>query len=132
MPYRVVSAPPPPARPIQTQTAVTLDAVRSRPHSLAGSHQPALRLGRGDEARKQRVGLERFGLELRMELHPDEPGMIGKFDRLGQEAIGRHAGEHKTLLFKACAVGGVDFVAVTMAFRNLSVAIDSGDARAGF
>lgn len=47
-------------------------------------HQPALVHRRADEGGKKRVRLERPRLELGMELHADEPGMILIFDHLGQ------------------------------------------------
>src|SRR6185436_14119853 len=47
-------------------------------------HQPAPVDRRADEGGKKRVRLERPRLELGMELHADEPGMILIFDHLGQ------------------------------------------------
>ena len=76
------------------------------------------------------MGLERPRFELGMELHPDEPRVIGKFDRLRQQAVRRHAGEQKALLFQARAVGSVDLVAVAVALGNLGFAVNFGDARA--
>jgi hypothetical protein len=46
--------------------------------------QPALVDRSTDERGKKRVRLERPRLELGVELHPDEPGMIFIFDHLGQ------------------------------------------------
>ena len=97
--------------------------------ALGASHQPTLRLGCGDEARKQRVGLEWTRFELRVELDADKPRMIGEFDRLWQEAVGRHAGEHKALLFETRAIGGVDLVAVAVALGDFGIAINGGDPR---
>src|ERR1700691_346373 len=96
----------------------------SIPAALVASYQPTLRLGCGDEAREQRVGLERTRFELRMELDADKPRMIGEFDRLRQEAVGRHAGEHDALGFEAGAVGGVDLVAVAVALGDFGLAVD--------
>ena len=38
-------------------------------------------------------GCERLGLQLGVELHADEPGMVRQLDDLGQQAVRRHAGE---------------------------------------
>src|SRR5439155_1145565 len=46
---------------------------------------PVLRARRADEAREQRVRPGRPGLELRMELAADEPGVIGKLDHVTRE-----------------------------------------------
>src|SRR5687767_5699491 len=40
-----------------------------------------------DEAGKQRMRTQRFGLELRMELHRHEPGMPGHLDDLDELAV---------------------------------------------
>ena len=65
----------------------------SAAHAQRPSHQPALRFRRRDEARKQRMRPKRARLEFGVELHADEPGVISELDRLGQKAVGRHAGE---------------------------------------
>src|SRR5271157_4754762 len=104
--------------PSACRTRIAVGAPSTRPStplpgsSATASHQPALRLRRGDEACEQRVGLEGAGFKLRMKLHADEPRMIDELDRFGQETVGRHAGKDKALLFQGGAVGGVDFVAV--------------------
>lgn len=56
-----------------------------RPHGL---HEAALLDGGGDEGAEQRVRLEGAALELRVELHAYEPGMIRVLHRFRQEAIG--------------------------------------------
>src|SRR5579863_5365343 len=72
--------------------------------------------------------LKRPRLQFGMELHPDEPGMVLIFDDLGQYAVGRKAGETQSVLLQPILVGGIDLVAVTVAFRNLGgAAIDTGD-----
>ena len=53
-----------------------------------------------------------------MELHADEPWMIGELV-LGKRPS--DAGEHKALLFQSLAVGGVNLIAVTMARLKISV-----------
>src|SRR5271166_7013037 len=102
----------------------------SAAHAQRPSHQPALSFRRRDEARKQGMRLEWARLEFRVELHADEPGVTSELDRLGQKAVGRHAGEYHAPLLQARAIGGVDLVAVAVALRDFRFAIDLGDARA--
>src|SRR3546814_9844877 len=59
------------------------------------SHQSGLLQCRLHKAGEQRMRLERLGLQFRMVLHADEPRMVRQFDDLGQQAVGRHAGEHQ-------------------------------------
>jgi hypothetical protein len=51
--------------------------------------QPALLHRRADEGAEERVRLEGPGLELRVELHRDEPGMVGALDDLRQQSVRR-------------------------------------------
>ena len=89
------------------------------------SNQPRLHHRRLNERREQRMRLERPRFQFGMELHPDEPGMILVFDDLRQHAVGRQAGESQPVLFEPVLVGGVDLVAVAVAFGNLGgAAID--------
>ena len=44
-----------------------------------------------DERGEERVRLEWTRFELGMELHADEPGVIGKLDDFRQDAVRRHA-----------------------------------------
>ena len=46
-----------------------------------------------NERREKRVRRERLGFEFRMELAADEPGMVGNFDDLDVDAVGRAAGD---------------------------------------
>jgi molecular chaperone IbpA len=86
--------------------------------------KPALLHRRRDEAGEQRVRIERLALQLRVELHADEPRMIRPLDDLGQQPIGRHAREDQPALFQRLAIGGVHFVAVAVALADLGGAID--------
>ena len=67
---------------------------------------------------------ERLRLELRMELHADEPGMIGQLDDLGQAVVRRHAGEAQPRRAQAVDVVDVDLVAVTVALADLDLVVD--------
>src|SRR3954447_25172377 len=86
---------------------------RGRPEKL---DQPALRHRGLDKRREQGMRFERARFQLGMELDPNEPGMVLVFDDLRQHAIGRQAEEAKAVLFEPVLVGGVDLVAVAMAF----------------
>ena len=58
---------------------------------------------------------ERPRFELGVKLHADEPGVVGVFDDLGQDAVRRHAAEAHAVLFKPVLVSGVDLVTMTVA-----------------
>ena len=60
-----------------------------------------------------------------MELHPDEPRVVGNFDDLRQHAVGRFAGEDQPRLRQVRLVGHVDLVAVPVTLRNLRLVVDS-------
>src|SRR5207302_10125074 len=91
-----------------------------------GLHQPALHHRGLDEGRKQRVRLKGPRLQLGVELHADEPGMVFVFDDLRQHAVGRQAREAQAMLFEAVLVGGVDLITVAVALGDLGrAAIDS-------
>ena len=81
--------------------------------------QPALRFGGRDEAREQRMRLERSRLQLGVVLHPDEPGMVDEFDRLRQQPIRRHARKPHARRLQPLTIGGVDLVAMAMSLGNL-------------
>ena len=60
-----------------------------RDHSIAARlDEAALLDGGADEGGEQRVWLERPRFQLWVELHADEPGVVGNLDDLGQEAVG--------------------------------------------
>src|SRR5438876_569584 len=92
---------------------------------------PVLRARRADEAREQRVRPGRPGLELRMELAADEPGVIGKLDHLHERAVGRQAGAAHPVLREHVAIGVRHFVAVAMALAHLERSVGLGDPGAG-
>src|SRR5262245_6163850 len=74
--------------------------------------------------------LEGARLQFRVELHADEPGVIGKFDDLGQQPVRRHPAKAHARRFQARTIARIDLVAVAMTFRNLRLAIDACDAAA--
>ena len=61
------------------------------PLKVSESDQPALLHRRFDEAGKQRVRVEGLGLEFRVELHADKPGVIGPLDDFRERAVWGHA-----------------------------------------
>src|SRR6266446_5175506 len=69
-----------------------------------GLHQPRLVEGGLDERGEQRVRLEGLGFQLGMELHADKPGVVGDFDNLRQQAVGRHPGKAQPGLLERVAV----------------------------
>src|SRR5689334_24737245 len=70
-------------------------------------------------------------LQLGMELHADEPGMVLILDDLRQHAVGREPRKAQAVLLQAILVGGVDFVAMAVTLGNLGrAAVDSGNAAA--
>src|SRR5437660_1520318 len=79
-----------------------------------------------DEGGEQRVRLERFGLEFRVELHADIPGMIWDLDNLRQHAVRRHARKPEPGGFERLFVADIDLVAVAMTFADHFGAIDLG------
>src|SRR4029077_20333388 len=72
----------------------------------------------------QRVRLERLRFELWMELHADEPGVIGKLDDFGQRAVGRYPRKAEPGLLQRILVPDVDFVAVAMALADMGCPVD--------
>src|SRR5512147_659463 len=73
-------------------------------------HQPGLCHRRADERDEQRMRLEQARLQLRMELNPNEPRMLGDFHDLRQDAVRRHAGESQSHLLQPFLVVDVDFI----------------------
>ena len=63
-------------------------------------------------------GSKRLRLQLRMILHADEPGMVGIFDDLGQDAVRRQAGEAQAGSFQRRAVVDINLKAVAMALLD--------------
>src|SRR5690242_8484306 len=85
---------------------------------------------RADESREQRVRTRGPGLELRVELAADEPGVIGELDHLDQRAVGRESGAAHAVLREDVAVGVGDLVAVAVPLAHLERAVRLSDARA--
>ena len=59
--------------------------------TYGASHQPRHLFGGFDKAFKQGVRGEGFGFQFGVELHADEPRVVGPFHDLGEPSVGRHA-----------------------------------------
>lgn len=57
-------------------------------------------------------------LELGMKLNTYEPCMIGYFNDLRQESVGRNTGEAQACRFELVAVARVDLITMAVALRN--------------
>ena len=56
--------------------------------------------------------VEGLGLQLRVELHADEPRMVRALDDLREGAVRAHAGEEEALFLQRPLVVDVDLVAI--------------------
>ena len=79
---------------------------------------------RADEATRTADAARTARLQLRMELHADEPGMVGDLDDLRQHAVGRHAGEPQPAALQPLLVVDVHLVAVAVALADRGRAVD--------
>ena len=76
------------------------------------------------------MGTGGLALELGMELHTDEVGVIGQLDDLDEVAIGVDACDPKTRLTQGLPVAVVELVAVAMALTDGLVAVERTRTRA--
>ena len=65
---------------------------------------------------EERMGIERFRFELRVELHRDVPRMGRQFDDLDELPIERSPDNLQTVLGQRPFIQTVEFVAMTMSF----------------
>ena len=72
-----------------------------------------------DEAAEEGMGGVWFGLELRMILAGEEPGVIAKLDKLDERTVGRSAGDDESPGFHLLPIAHVEFVPVAMALGDL-------------
>src|SRR5215510_742982 len=94
----------------------------------AGSQRPLvnMRVGGGDEALEQGMGLVRFAAEFRMKLRSDEKGMVRQFNYLDQVSVRRGAAENEVPLLEFVAIGVVEFVTVPMPLVHHKGAVKFG------
>src|SRR4051812_34140933 len=87
----------------------------------------------GDEVAEQGMGASRFRLELGVELHGQEPRVVGYLDDLDEVAApGAGAGGDQAVLLEGLAVGVVEFVAVPVPFLDQVLAVGlAGEAARG-
>ena len=76
------------------------------------------------EAAEQRMRAVRAGLQLRVRLRADEPGMLRQLDHLYDAAVRGLTGQKHAVLLKNLAVIVVDFIAVTMALVDDFLAVE--------
>ena len=86
--------------------------------------------GCADEATEQRRRSRRAGLELRVELAGDEPGMVGELDDLDQEPFLERARDDEAACDELVAVVVVDLVAMAMALVDRRRAVELAGASA--
>ena len=79
--------------------------------------------GRADEGPEQRVRFERLGLEFRMELAGQGPGMIGQFADFHVDPVGSLAGDAQPRRGQDRFVFPVELEAVPVALADLARAI---------
>src|SRR5579863_2568820 len=91
---------------------------RRLPGALAAARQTG-----ANERGEKRVRRERLRFELRMELAADEPGMVGNFDDLDVNAVGRAPRDAEARARQRLIVFAVEFVAVPVPLGNLERAV---------
>src|SRR3974390_3402762 len=75
---------------------------------------------------------ERARLQLGMELHTDEPGMIFIFDHLRQQSIGGNPAKPQSMLLEAVLIGGIDLITMALPLGDFSLAVYFIDPTAAF
>src|SRR5581483_10695258 len=109
------------------QTHLTYVTSKSR-YARSGARRRMRRpaaVARFDEARKQRMRMERLRLEFRMELHREVPRMVGQLGDLDELAVGRAARNPKAVLDERPLVQAVELVAVAMPLVNEGRAVNA-------
>src|SRR4051812_25250955 len=87
-------------------------------------------VARPDEPGEQRVRLQRLGLELRVELHGDVPGVIPPLDDLDELAVEGAAHDLHAVVGQGLLVEAVELVAVAVALLDHVLAIQLARQRA--
>ena len=70
----------------------------------------------GDELAEERVRFRGLGLEFRMELHGEEPRMVGQLDDLDEIAVGTQSAGDEALGLERFAIFVVELVAMPVPF----------------
>ena len=70
------------------------------------------------EFSKERMRVEGFRTEFRMELNGDEPGVVREFDDLDELAVRRFSGHEESVLCECLLIRPVELVAMPMPFVN--------------
>src|SRR4051794_23009251 len=87
--------------------------------------------GGGDEVAEQRMGPGRLALELGVELHGQEPGVIGQLDDLHELAVRAGAGHGEAVLLERLAIAVVELVAMAVPLADLFLAVGRERAAGG-
>src|SRR6266581_8098159 len=79
--------------------------------------------GGADKRGEERMRLEWLGLEFRMELAAEEPGMLRRLDDLHVVAVGRAAGDTESGIGERLFVFAIELVAVPVALVDFGCAV---------
>src|SRR5438270_11902591 len=71
---------------------------------------PSLLKGSADEIAKEGMRPGRLGLEFRVELNSQEPGMVQQLDDLDDRAVGTRSGSDQSMLVEALAIIVIEFI----------------------
>src|SRR5689334_22545640 len=82
-----------------------------------------MRVRRSHERPEQRMRLQRLGLELRMKLACQEPGMVRSLDNFHILAVRRTSGNAESRVGQRLFVLAVEFVAVAVALADIRRAV---------
>src|SRR5262245_31295601 len=80
---------------------------------------------RTNESRKERLRCRWLRLEFGMELHGQEPRMIGYLDDFDQRFVGAESGERHAVGYKLLPIHVVEFIAVSVPLADLFAAVAS-------
>src|SRR6185436_5813602 len=72
---------------------------------------------------EERMGIERFRFELRVELHRDVPRMGRELDDLDELPVERSADDLKTVIGQRFFIQAIEFVSMAMAFVDDRLAV---------
>src|SRR4030042_6182166 len=96
--------------PAMTKRGLVPPAVTPLAISTALVPLEAIGMACSDKRFEERMRTHRLGLELRMELAAEEPGMVLDLDDLDEGGLGVGAGERQAGLGQFILVGGREFV----------------------
>src|ERR1022692_1255076 len=80
-------------------------------------------ISRADKRLEERVRLQRLALELRMELAPQHPGVLGDLADFHVGLVGRLAGDAQSARGEALLVFPIEFVAMAVPLADIARAV---------